>query len=298
MSAHGPAAAAQGAYVARVVVDMSLTIVAVTIGIVAAAGLVIGLTELAHWAASGRHLGSPRWSFADPDPPLADPETGTTSQRAAAAYDGARANAAAGNADPTLDQVVLVLGYPSGRRGRLHPLQRWRTEIAVRSVRHARGWPTAPNALLVFSGAATRSAPVAEAEMMARYAREVLGVPADRIVEEIRAHTTKQNLTFAMPYLESAATIKIASDPLHAARARRYLQQLRPDLRFRLAAADDYRLLEKPHLKLVTAAYEATRPALRHVMPPLRAWHRERTRRRANRPIRRPADQSEPPAPP
>ncbi|MBL7497335.1 YdcF family protein [Frankia sp. CNm7] len=135
--------------------------------------------------------------------------------------------------------------------------------------------------LLVFTGAATRGAAVAEAETMARYAREVLGVPPERIVLETEARTTRQNLAFTLPYLESAKTIKIVSDPVHAARARRYLRQLRPDLAARVVPADDYRPLERVPLKLGVVAYELTRPVLRHVMPPLRDWRRDRARRRA-----------------
>jgi hypothetical protein len=271
---------------------MWVTLLVVVAGVIALAGLVIGTAELPHWAASRRHLD-----------PLArrPPRNGVT-----------RSDLGTDSASAGVGETVLVLGYPSARDGRTHPLQRWRTEIAVRSMSHdgsqvgdqAGGQardiggragtdstplvsddtlPVSDGTLLVFSGAATRGAVASEAEAMARYAREVLGVPVEQIVLETRAHTTKQNLAFAMTYLESAATIKIASDPLHAARARRYLRQLRPDLASRLVAADDYRALEKLPLKLGTVAYEVTRPALRHVMPPLRTWHQERIRRRANR---------------
>ncbi|WP_106410368.1 MULTISPECIES: YdcF family protein [Pseudofrankia] len=277
-------------------------LVVAVVGVIALAGLVVGTAEIPHWAASRRHLD-----------PLArrPPRTGVT--RPDLGTDSASAGEGdGGTATGVVGETVLVLGYPSARDGRTHPLQRWRTEIAVRSMSHdgsqagdqARGQahdvggragmdgtslvsdgalPVSDGTLLVFSGAATRGAVIAEAEAMARYAREVLGVPPEQIVLETQAHTTKQNLAFAMTYLESAATIKIASDPLHAARARRYLRQLRPDLACRLVAADDYRPLEKLPLKLGTVAYEVTRPALRHVMPPLRTWHQERIRRRANR---------------
>ncbi|MDT3444342.1 YdcF family protein [Pseudofrankia sp. BMG5.37] len=253
-------AAAAVAVVATAAVDMWVTLLAVIAGAVALVGLVIGAAELPHWAASRRHLGRRAGCQA---------QAGATAPEPPAEARGIR-------------ETLLVLGYPTARDGRIHPLQRWRTEIAVRSMssdgdevgRDVDVPVGAVDTLLVFSGAATRGAAAAEAEVMAHYAREVLGVPAEQIALETRAHTTKQNLAFAMAYLESATTIKIVSDPLHAARARLYLRQLRPDLASRLIPADDYRPLENLHLKLGTVAYEVTRPLLRHVMPPLRAWHR------------------------
>ena len=147
-------------------------------------------------------------------------------------------------------EVVLVLGSPSRRSGALHPMQRWRTEIAVRSM--------APGARLVVTGAGPEGGP-SEAEVMAGYARTALGVPADRIVLETRARTTWENVLRTTGELESAGTIRIASSPLHAARARRYLARQRPDLAARLAPADDYRLGERTGWKLATVGYASGR---------------------------------------
>lgn len=144
-------------------------------------------------------------------------------------------------------EAVLVLGYPARRDGRLHPMQRWRTDIAVRSMHPKHG-------RLVFSGAGRDGGP-AEAEVMAAYARQTLAVPADRILLETRAQTTWQNVEYSAELLENAATIKVASSPMHAARARRYLARQRPDLADRLAAADDYRFGEQRALKLATVAH-------------------------------------------
>ena len=282
------------------VAGMWVTLLAVAGGVVVIAALVVGATELTHWAASRRHFAAhPRRSARNA---TFAPHSGSDLGSAAETSEGVSPETTAG-----LREVLLVLGCPSARDGSIQRGQKWRTEIAVRSMsgsanglirilisneaRRADGADGADGAsdqshagtLLIFSGAATRGAPVAEAEVMARYAREVLGVPADRIALETRALTTRQNIAFAMGYLEAAATIKIVSNPVHAARARQYLGELRPDLLSRVVPADDYRPLEKTRLKLGTVAYEVTRPVLRHVMPPLRAWHQERTRSRAGR---------------
>ncbi len=146
-------------------------------------------------------------------------------------------------------QAVVVLGHPSRRDGRLHPVQKWRTEIAVRSM------PASAGGVLVFSGGRTRGADVSEAETMAAYARE-LRVPDDRILLETRAASTWQNIRLSLPMIDRYDTIVIASDPVHAARGRRYLGRQRPDLAGRLALADDYRFGERWWLKTSIAAYE------------------------------------------
>ena len=148
--------------------------------------------------------------------------------------------------------MVVVLGYPPRRDGRLHPVQRWRVEIAARSL-VPKGTGT-----LVFTGAASPGEP-SEAEVMAAYARDALGLPAERLVLETRARNTLENIEYSLPAMAAADRILIASDPLHAARARGYLWQLRPDLARRLGAARDYRPLEHPLLKVLTAAYELFR---------------------------------------
>jgi uncharacterized SAM-binding protein YcdF (DUF218 family) len=90
---------------------------------------------------------------------------------------------------------------------------------------------------------------------MAAYAAR-LGVPAERIGLETRSRSTWENFSMALPMVETYDSIAIASDPLHAARARRYALQQRADLSSRLVFADNYRFLERWWLKVPTAAYE------------------------------------------
>lgn len=145
--------------------------------------------------------------------------------------------------------AVVVLGYPAARHGTTTALQRWRCRIAARSLDPDR------DGFLVFTGGAVHG-PWVEAEVMAAYARDRLGVPAELIRVEPRAESTWQNIEFTTPLVEHADRIIIASDPMHAARARRYLRIQRPDLADRLIPADDYRPLERWWLKIPTAAHE------------------------------------------
>jgi uncharacterized SAM-binding protein YcdF (DUF218 family) len=81
-------------------------------------------------------------------------------------------------------------------------------------------------------------------------------VPKSLIATESRASTTWENVEFSMPLLENFGRLAFVSDPLHAARARRYLRAQRPELAERLVRAGEYRLLERWWLKVPAAAYE------------------------------------------
>lgn len=143
--------------------------------------------------------------------------------------------------------VVLVLGFRSRDDGRLNALQAWRTRIAARSA--------PPGALFVFSGAAVRGA-LPEAELMARYGVDRLGIrPAD-VAIEARATSTRENLAFALPWLTDARTIRIASNTTHARRARRYLRELDPALFARLRRTRDFVPLELGPLRLALTFYD------------------------------------------
>lgn len=144
--------------------------------------------------------------------------------------------------------ALVVLGYPARHNGCLHPVQRWRTELAVR----ARDELGADR--LVFSGAPSNGRP-AEAAVMAAYA-ESLGVPGEALVTETRATNTKENVAFSQPLVHGFDRVAIVSDPLHAARARRYLWEQSPEAASRLVSAGEYRFLDHWWLKIFSATYE------------------------------------------
>ncbi|WP_337062739.1 YdcF family protein [Kineococcus sp. G2] len=162
-------------------------------------------------------------------------------------------------------QVVLVLGSPSRPGGQLHPVQRWRADIAVRSMHPVHG-------RLLFTGGRT-GAPgePSEARVMADYARDVLGVPDERTELEEAARSTWQNVQHCLGRLEQAGSITIASAPTHAGRARRYLAHQRPDLAARLVPAADYRFGERSGWKVATLAYALARTAGRVLTPRIAA---------------------------
>jgi uncharacterized SAM-binding protein YcdF (DUF218 family) len=197
------------------------------VALVSAALVVVAGTELLHRWASARHL-----------PPAPPPD---------------RASG---------DEVVLVLGSTSAADGGLHPVQRWRTDIAVRSL-HGR------DGRFVFSGGGAQAgrAGRSEAEVMAGYAHDVHGVPWDRIALETRSRSTWENIANSLPLLEGARTVRIASAPTHAARGRRYLARQRPDLAALLAPSDDFRWGEQLRWKAASLAYGAARAALRTLRP-------------------------------
>ncbi|TPX04429.1 YdcF family protein [Schumannella luteola] len=141
-------------------------------------------------------------------------------------------------------QVVVGLGY--GNRGtRANLVNRQRVRAAVRTFRGA------PGDRLVFSGGPVHS-PVPEAELMAHYAREELGVRGEILVET-RSRNTRENVRNVVPLLEGAARIALVSNPLHGEYARAELRRIRPDLAERLVRADDYRVGEQLLLKPVMA---------------------------------------------
>ncbi len=147
-------------------------------------------------------------------------------------------------------EAIVVLGYPSRRDGSPHPLQRWRASIAARSIS-----PEAASTIVVCTGAGTGDGP-SEADVLAGLLR-ASGVPDELIVLEARARTTWQNMQFSAPLIGGADVIRVASNSLHALRARRFLARQRPDLAQRLAPARDYRFGEYWWLKTPLAIYEA-----------------------------------------
>lgn len=172
------------------------------------AGAVLA-SELAHWRASKRYL-----------PPR--PRAGTS--------------------------ALIVLGYRSRADGSLHPVQKWRAELAVRA------WARLRAQCVVFSGGDSKGGPV-EAEVMSAYAQS-LGLPKAVVALEPRASNTRENIALSLPLVARYDRLAIVSDPLHAARARRYLWEQSPAHARKLVSAGEYRFLERWWLKAFSAAYE------------------------------------------
>lgn len=139
-------------------------------------------------------------------------------------------------------ECVLVLGNPSPR------VQRWRVRIAVRSTDPRR-------ATFVLSGGAVRTA-ISEAEMMADYAVRAAGVPPANIIIENQSRTTIENIANSLELMTGSPAIKIASDTLHARRARKILHNQSPDLAKRLVRTRDYIPFEYGVLHAVLLAFE------------------------------------------
>lgn len=128
---------------------------------------------------------------------------------------------------PTVDQrtAVVVLGYPSRRSGRLHPVQKWRMQAAARTL------STLPNGWMIVSGGPTRGNEP-EATVMARYAIELLGVDPLRIELEPLARSTWDNVRQSMPLARAggADCVAFVSHPFHVERARNYFERQTPEL--------------------------------------------------------------------
>lgn len=143
-------------------------------------------------------------------------------------------------------------------------INRWRVRAGIRSAAaDARG------TRVIFSGGSTGS-DVAEAQLMADYARSALAFDGTVLLED-KSATTWQNVTNVIPLLEDVDRIKIASQPAHALKARAYLRRQRPDLAKRLVRADDYRPGEWTAVKPLLALYGLW--TLRAIKPDERKAH-------------------------
>ena len=116
---------------------------------------------------------------------------------------------------------VVVLGYPTKRDGSPHPIQRHRVDAAVAVARAHEA------EVVVMSGGAVRRE-IAEAEIMAARARD-LGLDPRHIRTEVTSRNTWENVAKSAPFVADCPTVIVVSDPMHAARARRYWQRQFPD---------------------------------------------------------------------
>jgi hypothetical protein len=156
-------------------------------------------------------------------------------------------------------EAVIVLGFPPRHDSTTNSVQRWRCRIAVRSLNPGR------SSVLIFTGTATRG-PRSEAEVMADYTRDILGVPAQQIMLEEQARSTWDNIKYSLPLAEPFTAIKIASDPFHVRKAHRYVARIRPDLITRLEPAGCYRPGEYLPVKAAILAHEIWSYARRRVI--------------------------------
>ncbi|MET8585817.1 YdcF family protein [Streptomyces collinus] len=144
-------------------------------------------------------------------------------------------------------EAVVVLGYRNPRPT-ANLINRRRVRAGIRSVAAGRAHGTR----VIFSGGAAGGR-VTEAQVMADYAKSVLGFEGTVLLED-QSSTTWENITNVIPLIEDADRIKIVSQPAHALKARAYLRRQRPDLAGRLVRADDYRpgewMVGKPLLAL------------------------------------------------
>jgi hypothetical protein len=197
------------------------TAVATSAGLVA---LVLGWGEWEHWRASGRFLGDG----------LGDVPGGVSS------------GVPSGLPEDRATEAVVVLGFRN-RGSRANYINRYRVRAALRSID-----PSAAQSMLVFCGGSVAS-PVAEAELMSRYARDALGYTGPQRLDR-DSRSTWQNIENAVYLVEGFGVIKIVSNPVHAQKARGYLWRQRPDLAARLVRARDYRFGELMLVKPFAAA--------------------------------------------
>ncbi|GAB3404415.1 YdcF family protein [Flindersiella endophytica] len=139
-------------------------------------------------------------------------------------------------------EAIVVLGYRNPDRDHINALNRWRVRAGLRSI------DGAGTSRLVLSGGPY------EASLMARYATEQCGYAGEVVVEDV-SRTTWENVEQVIPFLEDVERIKFVSNPLHAEKARLYLQLQRPDLAERMVRAADHCIGEWAPLKPLFAVY-------------------------------------------
>ena len=142
-------------------------------------------------------------------------------------------------------QAIVVLGCRN-RGSRANYLNRYRVRVALRSID-----PDATETVLIFCGGGVGS-DVPEADLLLEYARARHGYDGAYFLDRL-SRTTWENIANVVDLLEEFDTVKIASNSMHAEKARAYLWKQRPGLADRLVAARDYRFGEIALVKPVAA---------------------------------------------
>jgi vancomycin permeability regulator SanA len=144
-------------------------------------------------------------------------------------------------------EAILVLGFRN-RGSRVNHLNRHRVRIALRSID-----TRATESVLIFCGGSV-GGDTPEADLLLHHARSALGYTGPYRVDRAST-TTWENITNTVEILRHFDTIKVASNSLHAERARAFIRQQRPDLAPRLQKARDYRFGETPVAKIAAVIY-------------------------------------------
>ncbi|MFN0029544.1 MAG: YdcF family protein [Acidimicrobiales bacterium] len=172
---------------------------------------------------------------------------------------------AAGSGVPIGQTIaVVVLGFPARRDGSPHPVQRWRARLAATTA--TRSGAT----VAIFTGAG-RHGGASEAAVMAQLARDLGMSHGVEVRVETRSTNTWENVANASAMVEDVDRIVIVSDPLHAARARSYWLQQRPQDGGRVFVTDQSGFWDGWWLKLPAALDACLKHQLR-----ARQHHRHR----------------------
>ncbi len=109
------------------------------------------------------------------------------------------------------DPTVIVLGFRNRHPERINAVNRWRADVAVRSL------PAQPTRLIATGG--SRAKGMSEAALIAAYLVEVHGMDSKTIVTEEASLSTWENIANVRPLLAGTGAVVIVSNPLHALRA-------------------------------------------------------------------------------
>jgi uncharacterized SAM-binding protein YcdF (DUF218 family) len=110
---------------------------------------------------------------------------------------------------------------------------------------------------IVFSGGPTKGVG-SEADEMAALA-VTFGLDSTLLVRETQSYSTWTNVEFSAKLIGKADYVVLASDGMHASRARHYWLQQHPESNTAVIVANDYKFLDRFWLKVPIAAIEAQR---------------------------------------